>query len=393
MKARASHRAALEESSETMTRAGRAATVASASPGHGEQRERQLQARLDGDHGDEAHERQDAGGHHSGGQQPERRGGQQGARWDVQAQVDGEHGGAGDDDEQGLEDGPEHVEPRHQPEARQRDAARQRRGRRHEEVPSTAGARVAASGGAGPAPAPSARGLSSSRRSESIRCGRSTAAPRDAEPMGPPSMALQRAALPTEQAPCPWGRSGESLRARTEPLAAGGHELGAGQRYVTRYPGAPGVTARTSGVDLLVPREYLDEMRDALLRVSRVSSRSGCARVRRSGSPRRAWRKTRRRGGLRRARPLDPRARWRGSASRMPLPASIALRALDLREPRRLHLACRDEGQRLLPVDLRPHALRAARRELLEPSRLVVAPLLAVDSSPRRAPPRAPPHR
>src|SRR5262245_21766389 len=43
-----------------------------------------------------------------------------------------------------------------------------------------------------------------------------------------------------------------------------------------------------------------------------------------------------------------------------------------------LHLPALDQPQRLLRVDLRPDAFRSARRELLQPGRLVITLLLAV---------------
>src|SRR5206468_3501414 len=55
------------------------------------------------------------------------------------------------------------------------------------------------------------------------------------------------------------------------------------------------------------------------------------------------------------------------------LPATVAPGALDLCEPRWLHLARRDQCQRLLAVDLGPDAPGTAGGELLEPGALVVA--------------------
>src|SRR6185295_20311970 len=61
------------------------------------------------------------------------------------------------------------------------------------------------------------------------------------------------------------------------------------------------------------------------------------------------------------------------------LPLAVLFGAFDRREAGRLHLAARDERFRLLAVDLRPDAPRAARREFLQPEGHVVRLLLAVD--------------
>src|SRR5262249_61671955 len=61
------------------------------------------------------------------------------------------------------------------------------------------------------------------------------------------------------------------------------------------------------------------------------------------------------------------------------LPAAVPLGALDLRVPRRLHATVLDERRRLLAIDLRPLAPRAAWGEFLQPEFRVESPLLAVD--------------
>src|SRR5439155_7167529 len=61
------------------------------------------------------------------------------------------------------------------------------------------------------------------------------------------------------------------------------------------------------------------------------------------------------------------------------LPATVRLRALDLREPRRLHQPGLDQPRRRLAVDLRPLAPRPPRKEALQVIRLVEPPRLRVD--------------
>src|SRR5947207_4926319 len=61
------------------------------------------------------------------------------------------------------------------------------------------------------------------------------------------------------------------------------------------------------------------------------------------------------------------------------LPATVRLRALDLREPRRPHQSGLDQPRRRLAVDLRPLAPRPPREEALQVVRLVETPRLRVD--------------
>src|SRR6266511_1739005 len=60
------------------------------------------------------------------------------------------------------------------------------------------------------------------------------------------------------------------------------------------------------------------------------------------------------------------------------VPPPILPRVLHRLQAGRLHLPALDQLLRLLRVDLRPDAFRAARRELLQPRRFVIALLLAV---------------
>ena len=61
------------------------------------------------------------------------------------------------------------------------------------------------------------------------------------------------------------------------------------------------------------------------------------------------------------------------------VPLTVRLCAVHGRESGLLHAAALDETLRFLAVDLRPDAPRAARRELLEPGRVVERLLLPVD--------------
>ena len=56
--------------------------------------------------------------------------------------------------------------------------------------------------------------------------------------------------------------------------------------------------------------------------------------------------------------------------------------AFDFRQAGGHHLANRDQGNRLVAIDPRPHAPGAAWRELLEPPDFVELPLLSVDPAP-----------
>ena len=86
-KQRESHHARAEPSSAVMARAGRAATVASASPGTSSAGRARIERRLAGDEREEGHERQHAGGHQPRGEQPDRGRCQQHARRQLEAQV------------------------------------------------------------------------------------------------------------------------------------------------------------------------------------------------------------------------------------------------------------------------------------------------------------------
>src|SRR5581483_8242497 len=63
------------------------------------------------------------------------------------------------------------------------------------------------------------------------------------------------------------------------------------------------------------------------------------------------------------------------------VPTAVAFGSLDLADPGGIHLAERDQPDRLFAIDLRPDALLGSRHEALQPVTLVAAFLLAVNPS------------